>query len=80
MGDARTRDRSRRLSRTPLPHGAAADGVAELAERGLADFDRFRGLIAELYPLVHAHLAFEQVTELGCSSTGADAATATQSC
>ncbi|MFB9310789.1 carboxypeptidase PM20D1 [Agromyces hippuratus] len=38
---------------------------AELAERGLADFDRFRGLIAELYPLVHAHLAFEQVTELG---------------
>ena len=38
---------------------------AELAERGLADFDRFRELIAELYPLVHEHLAFEQVTELG---------------
>ncbi|HEY9366097.1 MAG TPA: M20/M25/M40 family metallo-hydrolase [Agromyces sp.] len=38
---------------------------AELAERGLADFDRFRALIAELYPLVHEHLAFEQVTELG---------------
>lgn len=38
---------------------------AELAERGLADFDRFRVLIAELYPLVHEHLDFEQVTELG---------------
>ncbi|SIO25543.1 M20/M25/M40 family metallo-hydrolase [Agromyces cerinus] len=38
---------------------------AELAERGLADFDRFRALIAELYPLVHEHLGFEQVTELG---------------
>ncbi|MBM7831509.1 carboxypeptidase PM20D1 [Agromyces cerinus] len=38
---------------------------AELAERGLADFDRFRELIAELYPLVHEHLAFEQVTDLG---------------
>ena len=38
---------------------------AELDRRGLADFDRFRELIAELYPLVHEHLAFEQVTDLG---------------
>ena len=38
---------------------------AELDRRGLADFDRFRELLAELYPLVHERLAFEQVTELG---------------
>lgn len=38
---------------------------AELGRRGLADFDRFRELLAELYPLVHERLAFEQVTELG---------------
>src|SRR4029453_2633715 len=38
---------------------------AELDHRGLADFDRFRELIAELYPLVHEHLASEQVTSLG---------------
>ena len=38
---------------------------AELEHRGLADFDRFRELLAELYPLVHEHLAFEQVTDLG---------------
>lgn len=38
---------------------------AELEQRGLADFDRFRELLAELYPLVHEHLAFEQVTDLG---------------
>ena len=38
---------------------------AELEQRGLADFDRFRDLLAELYPLVHEHLAFEQVTDLG---------------
>ncbi|WP_438855930.1 M20/M25/M40 family metallo-hydrolase [Agromyces sp. M3QZ16-3] len=38
---------------------------AELDRRGLADFDRFRHLLAELYPLVHEHLAFERVTDLG---------------
>ena len=38
---------------------------ADLERRGLADFDRFRELLAELYPRVHEHLAFEQVTELG---------------
>ncbi|RZS64037.1 carboxypeptidase PM20D1 [Agromyces ramosus] len=38
---------------------------ADLEQRGLADFDRFRDLLAELYPLVHEHLAFEQVTDLG---------------
>ena len=38
---------------------------AELEQRGLADFERFRDLLAELYPLVHEHLAFEQVTDLG---------------
>ena len=38
---------------------------AEFEERGLADFDRFRDLLAELYPLVHEHLAFEQVTDVG---------------
>ena len=36
---------------------------AELDRRGLADFDRFRELLAEVYPLVHERLAFEQVTE-----------------
>ena len=38
---------------------------AELAQRGPSDFERFRELLAELYPLVHANLAFEQVTPLG---------------
>jgi len=38
---------------------------AELEQRGLADFDRFRELVAELYPLVHEHLSFERVTDLG---------------
>ncbi len=38
---------------------------AELAARGLADFDRFRTLIAELYPLVAEHLEFERVGDLG---------------
>jgi carboxypeptidase PM20D1 len=38
---------------------------AELEHRGLAEFDRFRELLSELYPLVHEHLAFEQVTDLG---------------
>ncbi|RXZ48121.1 M20/M25/M40 family metallo-hydrolase, partial [Agromyces binzhouensis] len=38
---------------------------AELDRRGLADFDRFRDLLAELYPLVHEHLSFERVTDLG---------------
>lgn len=38
---------------------------AELAERGLADFERFPMLLGELYPLVSEHLELEQVTELG---------------
>ncbi|GAA2022862.1 M20 family peptidase [Agromyces tropicus] len=38
---------------------------AELDRRGTADFDRFGDLLAELYPLVHEHLAFEPVTDLG---------------
>ncbi|MRX42501.1 M20/M25/M40 family metallo-hydrolase [Agromyces kandeliae] len=38
---------------------------AEVDRRGFAEFDRFRDLLAELYPLVHEHLAFEPVTELG---------------
>lgn len=37
----------------------------EVEQRGLADFERFRDLLAELYPLVHEHLSFEQVTDLG---------------
>ncbi|GAA1506915.1 carboxypeptidase PM20D1 [Agromyces terreus] len=38
---------------------------AELDERGMADFDAFRDLLAELYPLVHEHLEFEQPHPLG---------------
>lgn len=38
---------------------------AEREQRGLADFGRFRDLLGELYPLVHEHLSFEQVTDLG---------------
>ena len=38
---------------------------AELATRGLGDFDRFRSLIEELYPLVSERLESEQVGDLG---------------
>lgn len=38
---------------------------AELGARGHAVFDRFATLLAELYPLVHERLGFEQVTPLG---------------
>ena len=38
---------------------------AELDRRGLDDFDRFRELLVELYPLVHQNLALERVTDLG---------------
>jgi carboxypeptidase PM20D1 len=38
---------------------------AELDTRGLDDFDRFRDLIAELYPLVDTRLELERVGDLG---------------
>jgi carboxypeptidase PM20D1 len=38
---------------------------AELETRGLDDFDRFRELIGELYPLVTEHLELERVGDLG---------------
>ncbi|MBN9184978.1 MAG: M20/M25/M40 family metallo-hydrolase [Microbacterium sp.] len=38
---------------------------AELAQRGMAPFDDFVALIAELYPLAHEHLDLEHHTELG---------------
>lgn len=38
---------------------------AELPERGLAPFERFVELLEELYPLTHARLACERITELG---------------
>lgn len=38
---------------------------AELDERGMAPFDDFVALLAELYPLVHAQLTLERVTDLG---------------
>lgn len=38
---------------------------AELEERGMQPFDDFVALIAELYPLTHAHLALERHTDLG---------------
>lgn len=38
---------------------------AELDRRGMQPFDDFVALIAELYPLVHAHLDLERHTDLG---------------
>ncbi|GAA3931749.1 M20/M25/M40 family metallo-hydrolase [Microbacterium soli] len=38
---------------------------AELAQRGLEPFAAFERLLAELYPLVHEHLAIEKHTDLG---------------
>ncbi|MBS0023118.1 M20/M25/M40 family metallo-hydrolase [Microbacterium paraoxydans] len=38
---------------------------AELEERGLAPFDEFAALIAELYPRTHAELTLERHTDLG---------------
>ncbi|KQM82922.1 M20/M25/M40 family metallo-hydrolase [Agromyces sp. Leaf222] len=38
---------------------------AELEQRGMADFDAFRDLLAGLYPLTHERLAFEQPHPLG---------------
>lgn len=38
---------------------------AELDERGLAPFDGFVALLEELYPLIHARLERERITDLG---------------
>ncbi|MFT4229787.1 MAG: M20/M25/M40 family metallo-hydrolase [Microbacterium sp.] len=38
---------------------------AELAQRGTQPFDDFVALLAELYPLVHAHLVVERHADLG---------------
>ncbi|KAA9110390.1 M20/M25/M40 family metallo-hydrolase [Microbacterium rhizomatis] len=38
---------------------------AELEKRGSAPFDDFVALLAELYPLTHAHLVLERHTEFG---------------
>lgn len=38
---------------------------AELDQRGREPFDEFVALLAELYPLVHEHLALERITEFG---------------
>ncbi len=38
---------------------------AEREERGLAPFEAFVDLLAELYPLVHAHLERERFTDVG---------------
>lgn len=38
---------------------------AELEQRGMQPFDDFVALLAELYPLVHAHLELERHTDLG---------------
>ncbi|WP_353828019.1 M20/M25/M40 family metallo-hydrolase [Agromyces sp. SYSU T0242] len=63
------------MSHSPSPRPGAPERLArmvrletvsaELEQRGPADFDRFRDLLAELYPLVHAELALERVTDLG---------------
>lgn len=50
---------------------------AELDERGMAPFDEFVALLAELYPLVHERLDLERHTDLGLlfrwrGRTGAD--------
>lgn len=38
---------------------------AELAQRGAQPFEDFVALLAELYPLVHAQLEFERITDFG---------------
>jgi carboxypeptidase PM20D1 len=38
---------------------------AELEERGSQPFEDFVALLAELYPLVHAHLTLERITDFG---------------
>lgn len=38
---------------------------AELDERGTAPFEAFVTLLEELYPLIHAHLSRERITEFG---------------
>ena len=38
---------------------------AELEERGSEPFEAFVALIADLYPLVHEHLALERHTDFG---------------
>src|SRR5918995_6670914 len=38
---------------------------AELDARGIQPFEEFVALLAELYPLVHARLELERITEFG---------------
>ncbi|NHI17067.1 M20/M25/M40 family metallo-hydrolase [Microbacterium excoecariae] len=38
---------------------------AEIPERGLGPFEEFVDLLEELYPLTHAHLTRERITDLG---------------
>lgn len=38
---------------------------AEIDERGMAPFEDFVSLLAEMYPLVHQHLELERITDLG---------------
>src|SRR5215207_9464056 len=38
---------------------------AELEARGIRPFEEFVALLAELYPLVHARLELERITEFG---------------
>ncbi|HET8928159.1 MAG TPA: M20/M25/M40 family metallo-hydrolase [Microbacterium sp.] len=62
MTDATTRsgiaDRLSRMIRLPTVS-------AELDRRGMAPFEAFTALLAELYPLMHEHLALERHTDLG---------------
>jgi carboxypeptidase PM20D1 len=62
MTDAATRpgiaDRLSRMIRLPTVS-------AELDRRGMAPFDAFTALLAELYPLLHTHLDLERHTDLG---------------
>lgn len=51
-------DRLARMIRVPTVS-------AEIDERGTEPFESFVGLLAELYPLTHAHLALERIDELG---------------
>lgn len=51
---------------------------AELGARGAQPFEDFVDLLAELYPLVHAHLALERITEFGLLFRWAGAAASAQ--